>query len=77
MSCLPLTPRLASLCLRCHLVHSLTDGQALVLGTRFTAGVDGSITAFRYFRAADETAGTHVGNLFLASTGELLASTGR
>jgi hypothetical protein len=47
------------------------DGNAVVLGVKFTADVSGSVTGIRFYKAAANT-GTHVGSLW-SSGGTLLA----
>ena len=51
-----------------------TDGPGInyELGTVFTSGASGSVTAIRFWKSANET-GTHTGNLW-SSSGQLLAS---
>jgi hypothetical protein len=53
---------------------NLSDGSNVnyELGTAFTSGVDGNVSAIRFWKASSET-GTHTGNLWSA-TGQLLAS---
>lgn len=51
---------------------SANDLNAVELGVRFRAATSGTITAIRFYKAADNT-GTHVGNLW-TNAGELLAT---
>lgn len=51
----------------------LDDGVSYELGMKFQASVGGQIGAIRYWKDAQES-GTHVGNIWSASTGTLLAS---
>src|SRR5262245_2341467 len=51
---------------------SANDPNAVELGVRFRAATGGTITAIRFYKAADNT-GTHVGNLW-TNAGELLAT---
>jgi Domain of unknown function (DUF4082)/Galactose oxidase-like, Early set domain/IPT/TIG domain/Kelch motif len=48
------------------------DPQAIEVGVKFMADVNGSITALRFYKG-DQNTGTHIGNLWTA-TGTLLAS---
>jgi hypothetical protein len=49
-----------------------TDSNAVEIGTKFRAGVDGLITGLRFYKGATNT-GTHVGHLW-TRTGQLLAT---
>src|SRR4051812_46012151 len=51
---------------------ALTDGQPIELGVKFTADVDGFVTAIRFYKGAQNT-GPHVGHLWSAA-GTLLAT---
>ncbi len=51
---------------------AVTDGQALELGVKFQADINGYITGLRFYKGAANT-GVHTGNLW-ARTGALLAS---
>jgi len=51
---------------------AVSDGLPMELGVKFQADVDGSITALRFYKGAENT-GVHIGNLW-SSTGTLLAS---
>jgi large repetitive protein len=53
-------------------VTSASDAQAVELGVKFRATVNGSITGLRFYKGSGNT-GTHVGNLW-TSSGTLLAS---
>ncbi|MBR8835677.1 MAG: DUF4082 domain-containing protein, partial [Stigonema ocellatum SAG 48.90 = DSM 106950] len=50
-----------------------TDGVAYELGLKFQSAKAGQITAIRYWKAASETSGSHVGKIW-SSTGSVLAS---
>ncbi|MES2990201.1 MAG: Ig-like domain-containing protein [Pseudomonadota bacterium] len=51
---------------------SVNDPNAVELGVRFTADVNGTVTGIRFFKGSTNT-GTHIGNLW-TSTGTLLAT---
>ncbi|MEU8266259.1 DUF4082 domain-containing protein [Sphaerisporangium sp. NPDC049002] len=51
---------------------SVNDPDAVELGVKFTAEMDGAVTGVRFYKGAGNT-GTHVGNLW-SSTGTLLAT---
>lgn len=46
----------------------------LVLGNRLSVSKPGKVTAFRFYRSEDENAKHHMGRLYDASSGQLLAS---
>lgn len=54
----------------------VTDGQPMVLGSRFRVSVAGEVRAVRFFKSPSEGGSGHVGKIYDWDTQELLASTG-
>ncbi|MCG2802845.1 MAG: DUF4082 domain-containing protein, partial [Cellulomonas sp.] len=54
-------------------VLEVADGDPVTLGTRFASSVDGTVTGIRFYKGANNT-GTHVGTLWAAATGTVLAT---
>lgn len=52
------------------------DGIPLVLGLRFYALLPGTVTAFRFYKAASEVSVSHLGSVYEWASGTRVASTG-
>ena len=65
------TPRASLFELRTPAVVDGNDGGSVVLGVKFTADIDGTITGLRFYKSAANT-GTHIGTLY-SDTAAVLA----